>query len=113
MVGTNMEQDRYATLEKTARDLVGHCDSSTVLTDEEAILLINKEFGFEASKIRILHEAELDVTEPGARSVKIEKVHRPPMYAATDWNYIRFNVHCSPAIWYYEMINATLYQVFI
>ena len=106
-----MSQKDYTTLEENARALLGHCDTSTVLTNEEAILLINNEFGFEASKIRILHEAELDVTEPGARRVKIEKVSRPPMYASTGWNYVRFNVHCRPATWYYEMINAQLYQV--
>lgn len=113
MIGTHMTQNDYIKLEEHARALVGCCDTSTVLTDEEAILLINKEFGFEASKIEILHEAELDATEPGARYVKIEKVSRPPMYASTDWNYIRFNVKCRPAIWYYEMINAQLHQVCI
>jgi hypothetical protein len=113
MTGTHMTQERYTALEEAARSLVGHCDISTVLTDEEAILLINKEFGFEASKIEILHEAELDITEQGARYVKTEQVSRPPMYASTDWNYVRFNVHCRPATWYYEMINAQLYQVCI
>ena len=111
MTGTHMTQKDYTSLEEHARSLIGCCDKNTVLTNEEAILLINKEFGFEASRIEILNEAELDITEPGARYVKTEKVARPPMYAATDWNYIRFNVHCRPAIWYYEMINAQLYQV--
>ena len=108
-----MTQKDYTALEENARAQVGHCDTGTVLTDEAAILLINNEFGFEASKIEILHEAELDITEPGARCVKIGKISRLPMRAATDWNYIRFNVHCRPAVWYYEMINAQLYQVCI
>ena len=108
-----MTQEDYAALEKSARAAVGHCDCSTVLTDAEAILLVNTEFGFEASKIEILYEAELDVAEPGSRYVKTEKVARPPMYASADWNYIRFNVHCRPATWYYEMINSELYQVCI
>ena len=111
MTGTHMTKDDYNRLEEHARALVGRCDMSTVLTDAEAILLINKDFGFEASKIEILHEAEVDATEPGARYVTIEKASRPPMHAASDWNYVRFNVHCRPAIWYYEMINAQLYQV--
>ena len=113
MTSTHMTQQDYEKLEKTARGLVGRCDTSTVLTDAEAVLLVNQEFGFEASKIEILHEAELDATEPGARYVKIDKTPRPPMYASTDWNYVRFNVHCRPATWYYEMINAHLYQVCI
>jgi len=113
MTGTHMTQKDYTKLEEYARALVGRCDSSTVLTDEEAAILVNREFGFEASKIEVLHEAELDRTEPGARYVKTEQVPRPPMYAATDWNYVHFNVHCAPATWYYEMINAQLYQVCI
>jgi hypothetical protein len=111
--GTNMSQERYTELEKHAVELVGHCDVSTVLTDAEAVLLINKEFGFEAGRIEILHEAEIDVSEEGSRYVKTAKVPRKPVYAATDWNYIRFNVRTAPATWYYEMINADLYTVVI
>ena len=106
-----MTQEDYTRLEKAARADYERGSGHSVLTDEEAILLINKEFGFEASKIEILHKAELDITEPGARYVKTEQAARPPMYASTDWNYVRFNVHCRPATWYYEMINAQLYQV--
>ncbi|MCL1951926.1 MAG: hypothetical protein FWF60_03780 [Oscillospiraceae bacterium] len=105
MTGTHMTQQDYERLKGAARD--------TALTDAEAVVLVNREFGFEASKIEILHEAELDATEPGARCVKLEKTPRPPMNASTDWNYIRFNVHCAPAVWYYEMVNAQLYQVCI
>jgi len=103
--GTQMLEPQYAAL------LVG--SGSTMLNDAEAVLLINKEFGFEASKIEILQEAELDIAEPGSRYVKTKQVPRPPMYAATDWNYVRFNIHCRAATWYYEMINAQLYEVCI
>jgi hypothetical protein len=96
MTGTNFPQDDYLKLEKVAE----------VLTDAEAILLINKEFGFEAARIEILHEAEIDVTESGSRYVKIEKVSRKPVKASTDWNYIRFNVHTRATTWYYEMVSA-------
>jgi hypothetical protein len=98
--GTNMTQERYTELEKR-----GITDE---LTDDEAIALINQEFGFEAERIDILHEAEIDVTEEGSRQVKIKKIPRKPLYASTDWNYIRFNVRTAPAIWQYEMINADL-----
>lgn len=101
--GTNMKQDDYAKLEKCG----------TELTEAEAIVLINKEFGFEAARIEILHEAEIDVTEEGSRYVKTEKTPRKPLYEATDWNYIRFNVRTAPATWYYEMINASLHVVLL
>lgn len=103
MTGTNLSQDDYLDLEKTA--------SVEILTDAEAILLINAEFGFEAARIVILYEAELDATEAGSRYVHIEKVARNPLRAASDWNYIRFNVRTSPATWYYEMVNGHLHFV--
>lgn len=109
--GTHMAQEDYLELEKSATELIGHCDIRTILTDAEAKVLINSEFGFEASRIEILHEAGLDVTEEGSRYVQIKKVPRKPVYSASDWNYIRFDVHAGAAVWYYEMINASLHQV--
>ncbi len=103
MTGTNLSQEDYLKLEKAAE--------VEVLTDAEAILLINNDFGFEAARIEILHEAEIDVTESGSRYVQIKKEPRTPLRAASDWNYIRFNVHTRPATWYYEMINGHLHFV--
>jgi hypothetical protein len=108
-----MTPRQYDELAKHAAALVGNCDISTMLTDAEAVLLINRGFGFEAGRIKILHEAEIDVSEEGSAYVKIKKVPRRPVYAATDWNYVRFNVHTGAAIWYYEMVNAQLYPVLI
>ena len=101
--GTNMTQEDYNRL----------AGCGETMTDAEAVLYINKEFGFEAGRIEILHEAEIDKTPEGARYITLEKAPRPPMYSATDWNYIRFNVRTVPATWYYEMVNAQLYQVLI
>lgn len=103
MTGTNLPQDDYLKLLQAAE--------MDVLTDAEAALLINGEFGFEAARIEILHEAEIDTTESGSRYVQITKVYRDPLRAASDWNYIRFNVHTRPATWYYEMINGDLHFV--
>lgn len=106
--GTHMTEQDYEILKVAAQN-----GKSAGMSDAEAALLVNRDFGFEASKIEILHEAEVDVTEPGSRYVRTKQVPRPPMYAATDWNYVRFNVHGAPAIWYYEMINAQLYPVLL
>jgi hypothetical protein len=103
MTGTNLSQDDYLKLEKAA--------AVEILTDAEAILRINNEFGFEAARIDILHEAEIDATESGARYVKIEKAERKPLWASSDYNYVRFNVRTRPATWYYEMINGHLHFV--
>jgi hypothetical protein len=111
--GTNMKQADYEKLEKAAKAEVGHTDTNTLLTDEEAKVLVNDEFGFEASRIVILHEAEIDDSEPDSRYVKIKKIPRIPLYESTDWNYVRFNVRGCAGEWYYEMINGGLYQVSI
>lgn len=103
MTGTNLPQDDYLKLEDAVM--------VEVLTDAEAILLINNEFGFEAARIEILYEAEIDVTESGSKYVQIKKVSRNPLRAASDWNYVRFNVHTRPATWYYELINGALHFV--
>ncbi len=112
-IGTHMSQEDYAALFEHARVLVDSGSIDVAPTDEEAICLVNREVGFEASRIEILHEAELDATEPGNCCVQMESVVRLPMYAASDWNYVRFNVHSGGGKFYYEMVNAQLYQVCI
>jgi hypothetical protein len=98
---SNMSVADYAKLEKASEEM----------TDAEAKILVNDEFGFEVSRIKILREAEIDTTEPGAKRLTHRKVPRKSMYCATDWNYIRFDVRGSAATWQYEMINAQLYEV--
>lgn len=105
MSGTNLPQEDYLKLEAAA--------AVKVLTDAEAILLINNNFGFEASRTEILHDAEIDVTESGARFLHLKKVRRLSLSVSTDWNYIRFNVHTCSATWYYEMINGDLHVVML
>ena len=111
--GTNMSQEDYERLETAAKALVGHCDVSSLLTDSEAAMLVNSEFGFEASRIVILHEAEIVISEPGAQYLKFEKVPRMPLYDSTDWNYVRFNVRACACEWYFEMVNGDLRPVLI
>lgn len=71
--GTNLSQADYEQLEKAAAGSYSTLDRSGnsvvkengYLTDEEALILINDEFGFEVSRIKILREAEIDVTKEG------------------------------------------------
>lgn len=100
--GTNLPQEDYLKLEQEF--------GVQTLTDAEAVLLINREFGFEAGRIQILHETGVVNAEKsgGERGVILDKIPRKPLYAATDWNYVRFNVRTVPADWYYEMINGDL-----
>lgn len=98
--GTNMSQEDYEILEKSG-------DNNT-LSESEAIILINKEFGFEASRIKIMSDAEIDVSKPNSQYLEIEKKPRKPLYEATDWNYIRFNIITRSGEWSYEMVNGNL-----
>lgn len=104
--GTNMSVADYERLKKASAG-----DKSSLLSDAEAALLVSREFGFEASRIEILHEAEINVTEPGSVYLKIKKVAREPLKESTDWNYVRFNVHTAPAVSYFEMVNGNLCPV--
>jgi hypothetical protein len=106
--GTNMSVADYGELKDAAKH-----DSSSTLSDAEAALLVSREFGFEATRIKILHEAEINQTEPGSIYLKIKKVPRVPLKVSTDWNYVRFNVHTAPSEWFYEMVNGNLYPVSI
>lgn len=64
---------------------VNNCD--TEITTEQAVVEVNQEWGFEASRVKILGN---------------------PYYESTDWNWIRFD--CAGMTWL--MCNGSLYQVY-
>ena len=64
---------------------VNNCD--TAVTEAQAKILVNSEWGFEASQIRIIES---------------------PYYDATDFQFIRFD--CAQMTWLW--INGNLYQVY-
>lgn len=96
--GTHMSQDKYIRL-RTAGD-------SRKLPYLEAKMLIAKEFGFNTDKIKIIAEAETFEVSRHCRLRHKDTYTREPLYNASDWNYIRFNV----ANLQYEMINGELEQ---
>lgn len=95
--GTNMEQESYLSLEHS-------CKGDEILTEEAAKILVNTEFGFEASRIKILTEVKT-YSSVGGRLVEKSTYTRKPLYASTDWNYVRFDVNGFK----YEMIDGELY----
>lgn len=93
-MGTNMSEADYQ----------GLCvDNMWEITEAEAKLLINNEFGFEASRIEIIYTVETYRAD-GHYARPYQKFERKPQYCATDYNYVRFNVNR----WQYEMINGEL-----
>ncbi len=78
---------------------------SAEINEVEAKAYINREFGFEFGRIKI-------ITEVKTYFVKDHRIYpdktyiRKPQYESTDWNYIRFN--CGN--WQWEMIDGQLYS---
>lgn len=64
---------------------VNNCD--TEITEDQAVVEVNSEWGFEASRVKILGT---------------------PYYESTDWNWVRFD--CAHMAWL--MCNGSLYQVY-
>ncbi len=93
-IGTQMDKNDYVSL----------MSSGTVLDDDKAKQLIADEFGFSYRKIEIVKEVHTYEVNKYGYSRKKETLTREPVYCATDWNYVRFNV-CN---WFYEMINGEL-----
>lgn len=93
-VGTNMSEADYQKL----RD-----DGRWEMSEAEAKMLINEEFGFEVSRIRIIYDVAIFAKE--GRYVKAyERFKRKPQNCSTDYNYVRFNVDSLQ----YEMVNGEL-----
>ena len=93
-MGTNMSEDNYQRLRG---------DGEWEISEAEAKILINKEFGFEVSRIVIISEVA-NYIKNGHYARKHQSFKRKPQYCATDYNYVRFNVRG----WQYEMVDGDL-----
>lgn len=77
------------------------------MTDLEAVELVASEFGFSSDRIEIIREVAQYEINKHNQLRKIRTVDRQPLYNATDWNYIRFNVRGNVTM-RYEMHNGEL-----
>ncbi len=100
--GTNYLESEY-------RELLSD-PAAQVLSEAEALVLINKNFGFEVSRTEIHTDAI--VADFGEKELHGTPVWAPtriytrkPLYVAPDYNYIRFDV-CGNQ---YELCNGELY----
>jgi hypothetical protein len=101
--GTHMSQENYLNLRYLALRTDG---CGRVLSESDAKKLIVEEFGFQLDKIEIITEVETFEVSRHYRLRRKDTFTREPLYCATDWNYIRFNVGNLQ----YEMINGELEQ---
>ena len=77
------------------------------LTDEEAADMIASEFGFDRSKIVIVHEVVKEEINRHRQCRRVGTIPRKALFNAWDWNYIVFNIrgNCTMG---YEMYNGQL-----
>lgn len=92
----NVQQAEYEKLAKAA--------GTKELTDDEAKDLLYDWYGFAKEKIKILRSVPVYEVNRHRQLRKTGEIERPPLYNATDWNYIRFNCGCMC----YELQDDTL-----
>jgi len=100
--GTNMSQEEYSELLGTGR----------VMSDEEAKKLVSDEFGFSPDRIEIIDTVHAYEVNRHGELRKAAGYKRQPLYNASDYNYVRFDVRCAASTWYYEMINGELKEYY-
>lgn len=78
------------------------------MDDAEAIELISKEWSFAPQMIRIVRTVAKEQINRFHRCRRVGEYERKPLYNATDWNYIRFDVAAPHGTMSYEMHNGEL-----
>jgi hypothetical protein len=105
--GTNMTQERY---EQLLQSCTGNHGDPHVMAEDEARQLVAQEFGFDAERIEIVTTVHIYEVNKYRQLRKAATYTRQPLYDATDYNYVRFNVRCAACTWSYEMVNGELEQ---
>ena len=103
--GTNMSQERY---EELLASCTGHNGDPHIMSENEARQLVSEEFGFNPERIEIITTVHTYEVNKHHQLRKAATLTRQPLYDATDWNYVRFNVQGVSCTWTYEMVNGEL-----
>ena len=99
----NIQQAQYSELASSVPSEAAH-----YMTDDEALDWICDEFGFDHNKVTILHEIdEYEINRHRQLRRTGKKIDRRPIYCATDYHYIRFNVGRGTG-WMWECWNGQL-----
>ena len=78
------------------------------LTKEAAAELVASEFGFAKENVVICNELPSFRKDRHGKIEQCGKEDRQPVYDATDYNYIRFNVKAKGTTFFWEMVNGEL-----
>ena len=103
--GTNMTQADYESLLACC---TGDHGDPHVMSEGEARMLVAEEFGFSPEKIEIVTTVYTYEVNKHRQLRKAATYTRQPLYNATDWNYVRFNVRGAGSTWMYELVNGEL-----
>ena len=103
--GTKMSQDRY---EKLLANCTVWSGDPHIMSVEEAKQLVAEEFGFALDRIEIITTVHTYEVNKHHQLREAATFTRQPLYDATDWNYVRFNVRSAGCTWSYEMVNGEL-----
>lgn len=96
---SKMPQNKYDELRGCGREM----------SDKEAQEYVTDEFGFAFDRVEIKREIPLyQIDKNRTEFRKNGTVSRPPVYSATDWLYIRFDVRCGGITWQYEAVNGQI-----
>ena len=79
-----------------------------VMSEDEARLLVAEEFGFNPERVEIVTTVHTYEVNKHHLLRKAATYTRQPLYNATDWNYVRFNVRGAGCTWMYEMVGGEL-----
>lgn len=99
---SQMTQDKYNELRNSS--------GTRMLTEDEARKFISDEFGFMPDRVAVKEEIPTYEIDRHRQIRKKGAVARHPVYNATDWYYIRFDVWCGGITWQYEAIDGQLFQ---
>lgn len=86
---------------------LARASDSRALSDDEAADMIASEFGFDRSKIVIVHEVAKEEVNRHGQCRKVGVIPRKALFNAWDWNYIVFNVNGNTTMGY-EMHNGQI-----
>ena len=92
--GTHMDQEKYMELWKIGKRM----------EPDEVTKTIAGFYGFDKSKIKVIEDVEIFEKNSMGMIRVADRYKRPPVYDATDWNYVRFD--CAGQQW--EMVNGEL-----
>ena len=73
-----------------------------------AARLVAEEFGFKEECVHVMDQVPVYKQDRHGVIRKFGSEERPPVYASTDWNYVRFDVIVKGQTFSYEMVNGDL-----